>query len=85
MAKSPGTVAVKLKHPAGRFKDDSGKYLQPHKLYKLDASSERVVKAIEIGLLEKIPGAQAANADVEDVADTENSPGDSGSDLDKKL
>jgi hypothetical protein len=53
-----GKVSVKLANPAGRFKDDSGKQLQAHMTYSLEAS-ERVVKAIEIGLLEKIPNAQA--------------------------
>jgi hypothetical protein len=48
------TVHVKLKHSAGRFKDDAGNQLEPFITYELEAS-ERIVKAIEIGLLEKQP------------------------------
>lgn len=50
-------VFVKLNNAAARFKDDSGKQLEPHVVHELELS-ERVQKAIEIGLLEKQPEPQ---------------------------
>lgn len=74
MAKTT-TVSVKLKNQNGRFKDDSGKQLKPFNVYKLEPS-ERVVKAIEIGLLEKLVGkeAQKESDPDPDETDTQTTP-----------
>lgn len=49
-------VAVKLVNPSNRLKDDKGKnYFTPYDVHVVE-ESDRIKTAIEIGVLERVPG-----------------------------